>query len=163
MYTGITFQSPIVSSWYLLFSKIVPYMWRQLYYIFCYRLDVLGLHFNDSAKVQMQHLLQVMRQIQAPSLGECHMHHILLDKKAMGDTRNLRFLVIKLEVCTMYFMDLVQCKCSCFCRGRSVRSLMEGMQKGLSSYPFDHLNFFHCRVLFCHLCYHFFPQLAFFA
>jgi hypothetical protein len=70
-----------------------------------YRLDVLGLHFNASAKEQLQHLLQVMRQIQAPSPVEPHMLHILLDKKAMEGTRNLRFPVTKPEVCVMHFMD----------------------------------------------------------
>jgi hypothetical protein len=70
-----------------------------------YRLDVLGSHFNASAKAQLQPLLQVMRQIQAPSLVEPHMLHILLDKKAMEGTRNLHFLVTKPEVCVMHFMD----------------------------------------------------------
>lgn len=71
-----------------------------------FRLDVLGLHFNASAKAQLQLLLQVMRQIQAPSLVEPHMLHILLDKKVMEGTRNLHFPVTKPEVCVAHFMDL---------------------------------------------------------
>jgi hypothetical protein len=66
---------------------------------------VLGLHSNASAKEQLQHLLQVMKQIQGPSLVEPLMLRILSDKKATEGTRNRHFPVTKPEVCVVRFMD----------------------------------------------------------